>query len=100
MAVQFNPFEPVQGTVVKSKLATSPFIQPEVCASGRKEEEWAVKVNGKLLRFTARDKIVPEDVLLNAVKAAAFSLARAEQYRGLPPSRAVRDFFIKGNVSI
>lgn len=100
MPTSFDPFAPITTQVMQTLLPTSGFTQPASCAPGRTEIPVRMKRGGKMYNFVFRDKIVPEDWYLVAVKAAAFSIARTEQYRGVPPDRTVRDFLIKQNVII
>jgi len=96
----FDPFALISTQVMQTKLPTSIFVQPPGCGPGRNETPVTIKMNGKLYTFTYRDKIVPEDPFLLAVKAAAFSIKRVEEYRGVPPPRSVRDFLIKTNLAV
>lgn len=94
----FDPFKPIAQQAMQTRLFSGPFTQPPGCEPGRIESPVTMYFNGKLYRFIFRDKIVPEDHYLVALKAAAFAVARTEEYRGTPPPRNVRDFLIKGNV--
>lgn len=94
----FDPMALITGQVVQTKLPTSIFTPPPNCGPGREESKVTIKMNGKLYTFTYRDKIIPEDPYLVAIKAAAFAIKRNEEYRGAPPPRNVRDFLIKQNL--
>lgn len=96
----FDPYTFITTQVMQTKLPTSIFVQPPGCGPGRSESPVRIQMNGKLYTFIFRDKIVPEDPFLVAVKAAAFSIKRVEEYRGVPPPRTVRDFLIKSNLVI
>jgi len=96
----FDPYALITVPVMQTQLPTSPFVQPADCGPGRTETLFRMKRAGKMYNFVFRDKILPEDWYLVALKAAAFSIARSEQYRGVPPSRTVRDFLVKNNVII
>ena len=98
--IPFDPYALITTQVMQTQLPTSPFVQPPGCGPGRMETPFRMKSGGKMYNFVFRDKIVPEDWYLIALKAAAFSIARSEQYRGVPPSRTVRDFLVKNNVII
>jgi hypothetical protein len=95
MSTPFDPFAPITGQVMQTQLPTSPFTQPPGCGPGRLESSVRIQKAGKMYNFVYRDKIVPEDWYLTALKAAAFSISRTEQYRGVPPPRNVRDFLVK-----
>lgn len=78
----------------------TPFTEPPDCQVGRQEKTINIKKDGRIYRYVLRDKLVPEDVYLVLVKAAAFSIQTAEPYNGTPPNRSVRDFLIKQSVVI
>jgi len=94
-----DPFQPPLQEPATS-LVNSVFTVPAACEPCRIESAFTIQINGKLYKFVMRDKIVPEDPFLIALKAAAFSIARAEEYRGTPPPRTIRDFLVKQNVTI
>lgn len=95
----FDPFALITEQVMQTKLTTGgPFTPPPGCGPGRVESTVRIQKSGKMYNFVFRDKIVPEDWYMTAVKAAAFSIARTEQYRGVPPSRTIRDFLVKTNL--
>lgn len=79
----------------------APFAVPPGCTlCDRVEIPVSLRKDGRIYHFILRDKIAVEDLLLVAVKAAAFAIATNEPYSGTPPSRAVRDFLIKQDVVI
>jgi hypothetical protein len=84
------------------QTGTSVFTEPTDCAAlpCRQEVRVNLRKNGRIYRFTLRDKILPDDYYLVLLKAAAFALQTSEPYNGTPPSRAVRDWLIKSNVVI
>lgn len=94
----FDPMSFITAPVMQTLLPASVFTPPPECGPGREESPVTIKMNGKLYTFIFRDKIVPEDPYLVAVKAAAFAIKRVEEYRGVPPPRTVRDFLIKQNL--
>lgn len=96
----FDPFSFIDTQVMQTKLPSSIFVQPPGCGPGRQESPVRIQMNGKLYNFVFRDKIVPEDPYIVAVKAIAFAIKRVEEYRGVPPPRTVRDFLIKSNLVI
>jgi hypothetical protein len=98
MSTQFDPFAPITSQVMQTLLPTSVFTPPPDCGPGRVESTVRIQRAGKMYNFVFRDKIVPEDWYLTAMKAAAFSISRTEQYRGVPPPRNVRDFLVKTNL--
>ena len=98
--MSFDPYAPLTGKTMQSQLYSSPFADPPGCGPGRTESSFRMMMNGKIYTFITRDRIIPEDPYLSLVKAAIFSVRRAEEHRGTPPSRAVRDFLIKTNLSI
>jgi len=78
-----------------------PYSVPPGCGPcDRTEVPITMRKFGRLYHFVLRDKIAVEDPYLVLVKAAAFAISQGEQYSGLPPKRAVRDFLIKSNVVI
>ena len=78
-----------------------PFDVPPGCAlCDRVEVPVSLRKGGRVYHFILRDKIVVEDILLIAMKAAAFSISESEPYAGTPPSRSVRDFLIKQDTVI
>ena len=95
-----DPFQAPSSAPALSLLPSSPFTLPADCEPCRVEEQFAIQIRGKIYRFTLRDKIVPEDPYLVALKAQAFSISRVEQYRGLPPPRTVRDFLVRTDLVI
>lgn len=94
-----DPFQAPKEEPAQSLVATV-FDVPEACEPCRVESTFTVLIGGKLYRFVARDRVVPEDPYLVAIKAAAYSLARTEEYRGTPPPRSVRDFLVKADIVI
>lgn len=94
-----DPFQPPTSAPVTSLVGTT-FSVPAACEPCRVEAPFSVLIDGKLYRFVMRDKLLPEDPYLVAFKAAAYSLAQTEPYRGVPPARDVRDFLIKSTVTI
>lgn len=97
---QFDPFAPILTQAMQTQLPYSPFTPPPGCGPGRMESTVRMQKAGKMYNFVFRDKIVPEDWYLTAYKAAAFSIARTEEYRGVPTDRTVRDFLIKSNLIV
>ena len=73
-------------------------MQP--CAPCRTEETYSIHKNGYIYNFVVRDKIAVEDPYITAVKAYAFSVRFASVFPGSEPSRAIRDFLIKGAVVV
>jgi hypothetical protein len=101
VSAAFDPFALITTQVMQTHLTTGiPFTQPPGCGPGRTESTVRIQKAGKYYNFVFRDKIVPEDWYLTAMKAAAFSIKRTEQYRGVPPPRTVRDFLVKSNLII
>lgn len=100
MPTPFDPFAPITTQTMQTKLFTSPFVQPPGCEPCRTESTVRIKIAGKLYNFTFRDKITPEDPYLVGIKAAAFAIARTEEFRGTPPARNVRDFLVRNNIVI
>lgn len=96
----FDPYAPLTGRTLNTQLFSGPLEEPPGCGPGRQESELRMYANGKMYNFVFRDKIIPDDVYIVLLKATAFSIARTEEYRGVPPSRAVRDYLIKSNISI
>lgn len=96
----FDPFAPITQQALQTQLFFSVLTQPPGCEPCRTESPFTIQIGSKLYRFVLRDKIVPEDPYLIAFKAAAFSVARTEEYRGVPTPRNVRDYLIKSNVVI
>lgn len=78
----------------------TPFVVPDECRLGRTEVVFSFRENGRIYRFVARDKVVPEDPYVVLVKAAAFAVRQAEPYNGRTPERSLKDFIIKNNVVI
>lgn len=80
----------------------TPFEEPPGCAIEpcRTEVRFAIRKNGRVYRFTARDKVIPEDPYVVMVKASAFAVAQGEPYAGRTPPRSVKDFLIKSSVVI
>ena len=78
----------------------TPFTEPENCLPGRQEIPITLRKDGRIYRFVVRDKVATEDLYLVLVKARAFAVRTGEPFGATPPSRAVRDFLIKDNVSI
>lgn len=97
-AFVFSPYTRVPETALQSQFPEE--LRPLDCGPCRVEQQFSLKMNGKLYTYTLRNKVLPEDWLINASRAEAFSIERAEEYRGTPPSRAVRDALIKSNVEI
>lgn len=73
---------------------------PGCSVCDRVEVPVSLRKDGRIYRFVLRDKIVVEDLLLVAMKAAAFAISQGEAYAGTPPSRAIRDTLIKQDVVI
>lgn len=74
---------------------------PPGCAQGdRVEVPVSLRKNGRIYRFVLRDKVVPEDIVLVMMKAAAFAISQGEPYAGTPPARALKDFLIKQDTVI
>jgi len=80
----------------------TPFEEPPACAVEpcRTEARFAIRKNGRVYRFVARDKVVPEDPYFVLVRASAFAIDQGEAYSGRTPPRAVKDFLIKSSVII
>jgi hypothetical protein len=80
----------------------TPFEEPPTCAISpcRTEARFALRKNGRVYRFVARDKVAPEDPYLVLVRAAAFALDQGEPFAGRTPPRAVKDYLIKSSVVI
>lgn len=78
----------------------TPFVEPSGCAAGRVETPIDIRKDGRIYRFVARDKVMPEDPYLVLLKATAFSIQTGEALNGLPPERGVRDILIKDSVII
>ena len=80
----------------------TPFTEPPDCAAipCRTEVPITLRKGGRLYIFVLRDKVVPEDILIMMVKAAAFSIQEAEPYNAQVPERSVKDFLIKDSVII
>lgn len=80
----------------------TPFSVPAGCSAEpcRTEVTFSLKENGRIYRFVARDKVIPEDPYFVLVKAAAFAIRQAEPYSGSTPDRSLKDFLIKSNVVI
>lgn len=89
---------------MKSLLAQglTPFTPPKSCdlANPRTEVTFNYKKDGRVYRFIARDKVIPEDPYFVLVKAAAFAVMQAEPYNGRTPSRTLKDFLVKSNLVI
>jgi hypothetical protein len=101
MSTPFDPFAYIPGQVMQTHLTGgTPFVQPPGCGPGRVESTVRIQKGGKFYNFVFRDKIMPEDWYITAMKAAAFSIKRTEQYRGVPPPRTVRDFLVKSNLIV
>lgn len=77
----------------------SPFVNSAVCKLQPCRQEVVINLrkDGRIYRFVARDKLMPEDPYLTLVKAAAFAIQTGEAYNGTPPTRAVKDFLIKSS---
>lgn len=74
-------------------------VPPECSGSPcRKEVTFSLRDQGRIYRFVARDKLMPEDPYLVLVKAALFSIRHAEPYAGRATERNVKDFLIKQNL--
>lgn len=95
--VAFEPATVPATPAVQSKLSTT-FEIPAACKPCRTEDSFTLYLNGVKMVFTLRDRILPEDPYLVLLKAAAFSIARGEEYRGAPPDRTVKDFLVKHTV--
>jgi hypothetical protein len=80
----------------------TPFEEPPTCAAipCRTEVPVTIRKKGKLFKFVLRDKLVPEDMYLVLVRAAAYALQTGTANVALPPARSVRDFLIKDSVVI
>ena len=80
----------------------TPFTEPPDCAAipCRSEVPITIRKHGRLYRFVLRDKVVPEDIYLMMVKAAAFAIQESEPYVAQTPERSVKDFLIKDSVII
>lgn len=80
----------------------TPFEEPPTCAAipCRVEVPVTIRKKGKLFRLVLRDKLVPEDMYLVLVKAAAYALQSGTANAALPPARSVKDFLIKDSVVI
>ena len=80
----------------------TPFSVPSGCSEVpcRNEVLFSFKTGGRLYRFVARDKIIPEDPYFVLVRAAAFSIQQGEPYNGRTPERPLKDFLIKTNIVI
>lgn len=89
---------------MRSLLAqgATPFVEPEGCGLDlcRVEAKFAIRKNGRIYRFVARDKIQPEDPYFVLVKAVAFAVQHGEPYNGRTPGRSLKDFLIKSSVVI
>lgn len=77
-----------------------PFNEPPECVPCRQELQITLRSNGRIYKFTARDKIVIEDPFLVLVKAGAFAIREGEPYNGKTMPRSIRDFLIKSSVVI
>jgi len=75
-------------------------VSPGCGLCDRVEVPVSLRKDGRIYRFVLRDKLVVEDWLQVAVKAAAFAISQGEAYAGTPPSRAIRDVLIKTDVVI
>jgi hypothetical protein len=75
-------------------------VPPGCGLCDRVEVPVSLRKDGRIYRFVLRDKVVVEDLLLVAMKAAAFAISQGEAYAGTPPSRAIRDTLIKQDVVI
>jgi hypothetical protein len=74
----------------------SPHVVPPGCGlCDRTEVPVSIRADGRIYRFTLRDKLVVEDPYLVAVKANAFAIQQGEPYAGTVTPRNVRDFLIK-----
>lgn len=78
----------------------TPFTDPPSCGPGRQEVQISLRKNGRVYRFTLRDKVTVEDPYLVLVKARAFAIRVGEPFPATPPSRSLRDFLIKSSVVI
>jgi hypothetical protein len=80
----------------------TPFVEPPTCAAipCRTEVPVTIRKGGKLFKFVLRDKLVPEDMYLVLLRAAAFAVQTGTANVALPPARSVRDFLIKDSVVI
>lgn len=78
----------------------SPFPTSLPCGPCRTEDQFDIHKNGYMYSFVVRDKVIPEDPYLVMLKAYAFSVQFATPYPGSEPSRAIRDYLIKGSVVV
>jgi len=75
-------------------------IPPGCGLCDRNEVPITIRKNGRLYRFTLRDKVVVDDLYVVWIKAVAFAIQQGEPYAGFPPPRNVRDFLIKLDVVV
>ena len=75
-------------------------VPPGCGQCDRVEIPVSLRKNGRIYRFVLRDKIVPEDLVVVMMKAAAFAISQGEAYAGTPPARQLRDFLIKQDTVI
>jgi len=75
-------------------------VPPGCGLCDRVEIPVSLRKGGRIYRFVLRDKVVPEDLLIVMMKAAAFAISQGESYSGTPPARQLLDFLIKQNVVI
>jgi hypothetical protein len=75
-------------------------VPPGCGQCDRAEIPVSLRKGGRIYRFVLRDKIVPEDLVIVMMKAAAFAISQGEPYSGTPPSRQLRDFLIKQDTVI
>jgi hypothetical protein len=80
----------------------TPFTEPPECGVlvCRFEVPVTIRKDNRLYRFILRDKVLPEDPYLVMIRAVGFAITTGEFYKGLPPSRSVRDWLIKNSVVI
>lgn len=77
---------------------SNPFPNATLCQAGRQEQEFALRHNGFMYRFTVRDKIALEDSYIVLMKAVAFAIKNGTPYPGAMPPKNIRDFLIKTSV--
>ena len=70
----------------------------EGCGPGRREVIEVFQYQGKTYRTVARDKVLAEDWLSSQVKAAAYARKEVEDYRGAPPSRALKEAVLQADL--
>ncbi len=95
-AAPFDPYVTPTGQQLQTAYPTD--IAIEGCGPGRREEIRRIKYRGKMYTVIARDKLIPEDWLLNQVKAAAAARRELRPYAGVPPERSFRDVLVIVNL--